>query len=373
MNENSLICRFISEHEDWRDRLKNEYKISIKDDAQYSIFNYGVEANLNEPLVQEANGIIINRDTLEVVCWPFRKFGYYDEEYADSIDWSTAIVQEKDDGIIMKLWWDAINDKWELSSNDRIHAEDEITDEENGVSLVDLFHRAVNYPYLKHSNLEKQFTYIFDLDGYKKTLTTVDPDEIFIWHIGTRDNASGQEYDINIDIEKPVKFAKADSLESCMEIVSRLNYSCGFMGVVHEGVVVVDADWNRIKIKTPEYMMLSELTTGSMCSKIKLLDMVASDSAGVELLCLDYPEYEHWFRYYQYKYSEVCNEIRVFVDSAVKAYKKFGMEYVDKAIEKHKYREFAIQCINEDRDINEVLDSTPIEILERYIPSYVSK
>ena len=49
------------------------------------------------------------------------------------------------------------------------------------------------------------------------------------------------------------------------------------------------------------------------------------------------------------------------------------MEYANKVIENHKYREFAIQCIDEDRDINEVLDSTPIEILEKYIPSYVPK
>ena len=29
------------------------------------------------------NGIVIDTKNIEVVCWPFRKFGNYTEDYAD--------------------------------------------------------------------------------------------------------------------------------------------------------------------------------------------------------------------------------------------------------------------------------------------------
>lgn len=80
--------------------------IGIKEESPYAIFNYAIGCDFSNPIVQEARGIIIDLENLDVVCWPFRKFGNYNESYADKIDWSTARVQEKIDGSIIKLWWD---------------------------------------------------------------------------------------------------------------------------------------------------------------------------------------------------------------------------------------------------------------------------
>ena len=67
--------------------------------------------------IRELGGIIIDCERCEVVCWPFRKFGNHNEGYADTIDWSTARVQEKVDGSIVKLWYDEANGKWQFSTN----------------------------------------------------------------------------------------------------------------------------------------------------------------------------------------------------------------------------------------------------------------
>lgn len=111
MNNNSIICRYISEHTDWRNRLST-LKIMIKESGALAILNYDMECDFTNPVVQEARGIIINTETLDVVCWPFRKFANYGESYADSIDWNTARVQDKIDGSIVKLWYNRAADKW---------------------------------------------------------------------------------------------------------------------------------------------------------------------------------------------------------------------------------------------------------------------
>lgn len=116
MNKNSKICCFISENENWREILKQEYGITVKEEYHYAIFNYGINSDFSNPIVQEARGIIINIENLEVACFPFRKFGNYNESYADKIDWNTARVQEKIDGSIIKMWYGE-NEKWVFSTN----------------------------------------------------------------------------------------------------------------------------------------------------------------------------------------------------------------------------------------------------------------
>ena len=71
--------------------LLEEKCIRVKFANNLAIFNYDISADFSDPVVQESRGIIIDTDSLEVVCWPFRKFGNYGESYADSIDWSTAL------------------------------------------------------------------------------------------------------------------------------------------------------------------------------------------------------------------------------------------------------------------------------------------
>lgn len=82
--------------------------VNIREEYPFVIFNYGIECDFSNPIVQEARGIIIDLENLDVVCWPFRKFGNYNESYADNIDWPTARVQEKIDGSIVKLWWNKV-------------------------------------------------------------------------------------------------------------------------------------------------------------------------------------------------------------------------------------------------------------------------
>lgn len=87
MNEYSKLCCFMAENKNWRNDLEEIYGIRIKEKGNYAIFKYDNNCDFSDPIVQEARGIIIDTEKLTVVCWPFRKFGCYDEYYADPIDW----------------------------------------------------------------------------------------------------------------------------------------------------------------------------------------------------------------------------------------------------------------------------------------------
>ena len=119
-------CEFLCTHPaDWEARLKSPpYLLTIKREGKLAIFNYDLtaeEKDLSEgttyhcdfrlPEVQEARGIILDTEYNQVVCWPFRKFANFGESYADEIDWSTARVEEKLDGSIVKLWYDYEREK----------------------------------------------------------------------------------------------------------------------------------------------------------------------------------------------------------------------------------------------------------------------
>ena len=78
MTEYSYICRYVSSHHEWREVLAAK-GVQIKENGNLAILNYGIDCDFSDPIVQESRGIIIDTKTLEVVCWPFRKFGNYGE------------------------------------------------------------------------------------------------------------------------------------------------------------------------------------------------------------------------------------------------------------------------------------------------------
>lgn len=74
MNKNSYLCNLIANNANWREEVAN-LNVKVKEEGNLVIFNYDIEADFSNPIVQESRGIIIDTSTCDVVCWPFRKFG----------------------------------------------------------------------------------------------------------------------------------------------------------------------------------------------------------------------------------------------------------------------------------------------------------
>ena len=85
------------------------YNLKVKDDGPLYIINYDqIRTRFSHKLCSEARGIILEKESNRIVCYPFDKFWNYSKHNGGKggkIDWDTAAVQEKVDGSLMKLYF----------------------------------------------------------------------------------------------------------------------------------------------------------------------------------------------------------------------------------------------------------------------------
>lgn len=340
-------------------------KINIKAEDNYLIFNYDVGADFYDPYVQEARGIIIDikEKNYPVVCLPFRKFGNYWEGYADKIDWNTATIQEKIDGSIMKLWYNHAG-FWILSTNSCIHAE-KAQVANHDMSYADLFEQAINFKNIEADKLNKDCTYIFELVSPLNKVV-IDYPVTKIYHIGTRNNLTGEEYTIDIGLPHPKEYSINYSLEECINLVNHLYEQEG----MKEGFVVVDANYNRIKVKTPEYLMAHRVKNNGASHKSMLEVVLVGDiPEGIQkTLNTD-------VLYYQYKISELHDNIKYLVDYAEDIYKECDCNRKELAlrIKDMEFSEFAFAYLFKRQSIEELLAEKSINWWAEKIPPRPTK
>lgn len=374
MNRNSRLCCFISEHEDWRDILKDEYKIKVKEEYPFAIFNYGIDCDFSNPIVQESRGIIIDLDNIEVVCWPFRKFGNYNESYADKIDWNTARVQDKIDGSIIKLWWNRMTGKWQFSTNGTINAGTALANQMTQETFLDVIRKADNYNeiILRLPIFNKDYTFIFELVSPETQVVVKYPKQ-HLYHIGTRCNISGQEMDSDIGIEKPKEY-QLKSLDDCVNAAGELNKSDDgqVRGVKKEGFVVVDGNWSRIKVKSPDYLMLHRMSSNANFSKERIIGMIRDRTVSVQDICEDFPNFAHYFKFYDFKIAELEYQVKVFCDLTDRIYEEYSHERktVANIIKKHRLAGLGFKHLDNGKSCCELLKEMPLSQYCKYIPDY---
>ena len=375
MTTNSYLCKFIAEHpDDWEERLNKEYRIKVKKDETYAIFNYAPECDFFSPIVQEARGIIIDTETLSVVCWPFRKFGNHVESYADTIDWSTARVLEKVDGSIIKLWFDAKIEKWQFSTNATIRAEKANIEDCIGLCFDTVIKKSDNYSDIPFDTLNKNYTYIFELVS-PETQVIIKYPTASLFHLGTRSNLTGEEFNTDIGIKKPASYP-ITSLEECIKAAIILNRNENTEKTPNEisgeGFVVVDGNWNRVKIKSPDYIMKHRFHQVRSVAKYDCISMILNGDSTVSTLCENNPNLIPLFKYYDYKLAELKYQAAQMAKLARNLYEEYGRDRKALAaiISKHKLSIIgfrAITCTDKGEDI--LLDLT-VDKLAKLIPDY---
>lgn len=296
----SLICDFINEHSNWEELLSNSpYNLKIKREDNYVLFMYNqIESDFYNPIVREARGIIIDIDRIVPVCWAFNKFGNYGEGYVDEIDWSTAHVQEKVDGSIIKIWNDG---SWHISSNSCIDADKAMLDQ-SGVSIGELVRKTGLY----FSDLDPNYTHIFELVSPYNRVVVDYGSEIKLYYTGKRNMITGIEERVDrIHFLAPAEYNLHD-LTDCLAAVAMLNFNKD--SVEKEGFVVVDGNFNRIKIKSPEYV--AEHHIRSKQPTLKDIYIVWKKNEKSEFLSY-FPAYEEVFDFIDLQKEIILSELNL--------------------------------------------------------------
>ena len=293
------IQKFIREHFDWEQLLAQKpYCIGVQKDRMLGrnliLLKYSqVDSDFNLPLVRECRGLILDRDTLEPVCVPFFKFFNAGESHADEIDWNTAFVSEKLDGSIMKVV--RLGNDLLVSTNGVIDAfKAPIQDQIGfvGKTFGDLFVLGLKYYNLDMESfknlLDEGYTYIFELTSpYTKVVVSWSTTQLHF--IGCRDNKTLQEIRF---MDHPLSkiFHTPDiypltSIEECERVANE--FDCN-----HEGFVVCDGKFHRVKQKSLKYCSLHHMKNNGALSFERGIDIIRQGE--LEEVLAYFPEFsEH--------------------------------------------------------------------------------
>lgn len=260
---------FIEQHSDWENLLREApYHIKVSRETIFgrrlAMFKYSqFDSDFMNPLVRECRGLILDEDTLERVSVPFVKFGNYGEPYCPEIDWKTARVGEKLDGSLCKFV-KFPDGNLLVSTNGSIDAFNTGLQEQIGCpysTFGELIVKALELEMTRHalvgdpmswmsSILEPGYTYMFELTSpYNKIV--VPQTETRLNFLGCRNNETIEEiYFTDHPLTKVFRTPKVfplSSLDDCIAAAKELTLD-------HEGYVVCDAAFNRVKVKSPLYV-----------------------------------------------------------------------------------------------------------------------
>ena len=292
---NTELGLFCHMNENWEELLTQEpYNIKISEDGPYVMFKYNqLSSDFNIPMVREARGIIFRKGQWEnPVCWAFNKFGNYGEAWVEDIDWSTAFVSEKIDGSLMKVWWDG---NWKISTNGTIDAWKAELGDIRMPNFGEYFTQAIEKYYPNCSvflcDLDSDLTYMFELVGpYNRVV--VPYEEPAIYFLGARNKYTGEEFNCSPEVagalgmgrfKLPKKY-QINTLEVCEILTQTFKWD-------EEGVVACDAQFNRMKIKSPAYVMAHYARNNNVITRKHLIKIIV-DNEIAEFLCYaaDYKE-----------------------------------------------------------------------------------
>ena len=268
-----LLLDFLNNHkENWEEKLSSyPYCLSITKDDPYVLFKYvPYTSDMGNKLVQEARGSIFTfnneKNEWKCVCYPFNKFFNAAEPYAATalIDWDSARVQQKVDGSLIKFWYH--NGEWHISTNGTIDAaKAEAMDKHTYYELV---MQAADYNDIIR-RLDPNYTYMFELTSPYNKIVVKYENICQLWYLGRRNMQTFEEDDYDPSflayIRRPMLY-KLSSLSECMAAAKEMDIS-------EEGYVVVDKNFNRIKIKGEAYLAAHKLRQNGVLTVKKVVEL----------------------------------------------------------------------------------------------------
>ncbi len=230
--------------------------IRVTTDPRYSglyCLKYGALADKASDIVRVCRGALIDEwfGQLNVVAYAFDRFFNPNEHCAAEIDWRSAQVYEKYDGSLIKLF--NHYGEWLVSTSGTPGAN--IRFGLMPMTFEQLFWQVFDQVGYHKSDLEPELVYIFELcSTHNKVVVNHKVDTLPL--LAVRQRPSFFELPLSqfagmFQVAQPYTMLR--TLERTVEFASELK------GSEHEGFVVVDKHYNRIKIKSPSYVRMHQV------------------------------------------------------------------------------------------------------------------
>lgn len=285
------------------EKLSNEYQIKVNRHQKYSnlvCLKYSqLNSPMNEIIVQQSRGIILDEaKNWQIISYSYDKFFNYGEPNAVNINWENATVYDKLDGSLMVLYY--YNNNWQVQSSGTSDA----TGAVNGFpfTFADLFWRVWHELNYQLPN-DKEYCFSFELlTPYNRIIVQQNNNDLILH--GVRNLQTLQEENPKFWAEKYdfhlVKSFPLNNWQAILKVAENLD------PMASEGYVICDANFNRVKVKAPQYVAIAHLRSGF--STGKMLQIILTNE-GEEFLAY-YPEWTQIYEQIKEKYDNLVKEIQ---------------------------------------------------------------
>ena len=329
--------------------LNTEFGISSNEFNNLIVLNYSqIDSPKTDPLVRLCRGIIIEKNTYNIVHYPFYRFYNFEEviEERKKFNWDKAVATQKIDGSLWGVF--NYNEEWYISSRSQIGGFNKTNFGE--ITFGDIFDKAI-YPFSRDeffACLDTNLDYTFELvSPYNQIVTPYNDCNIYL--IGLRDKSNDfKEISLieakNIEHIAALINAEIIKLPKIIPLVDENGKFRGFEemkqlaetgNATDEGFVVVD--WSsydnetgafpRVKVKNSSYVALHHLRgtveNGSL-NYANILNIVFKNEQAEVLTT--FPAFENIFSEVEKKFNNFLqdfnknfNEIKNFFEISAEA------------------------------------------------------
>lgn len=238
--------------------LTDELGIVVKFVDDLVVLNYNqIDSPKTHPVVVECRSLILEKESLKVVSRSFERFFNLGEalDTTPAIDWSKAVVAEKVDGSLIKIYHH--KGVWNVATRGTTYAEGECMG--HGVTFCELVYKALGVKDKEEfqakceaSLLDKRTTYIFELTCIENRVVKR-YSGYTLHYLGARKNATGvyiSEYEEDVVQVLGAKLINKYSFSSESDCID----SASVLKDLDEGYVVYQDGVPVCKIKSPAYV-----------------------------------------------------------------------------------------------------------------------
>jgi len=289
-------------NQDGLQAVVERYKLNIHRHEKYPnlvLFKYDqIESPYRHPTIIECRGIILDENNhWSVVSRPYDRFFNYDEAGAAQIDWPSARVCEKTDGSLTTLYY--YDSAWHVASSGKADASGLV---EKVLPFKELFWNTFHDLGYRLPEQYTDYCFMFELCTVPNRIIVAHEKPRLVLH-GVR-NIKTQLEDVPDSYAEQYgwELVKYYNLNNMQEITKSLENTSPSKV---EGYVVVDKFFNRIKIKSPQYVALSHLNDGISDHRLIEIMRNCEDS---EFLSY-FPKYRERFDILKAKYNNLLHRI----------------------------------------------------------------
>lgn len=290
------------------EKLKEEFAINVVEHEDgRTILNYDqIDSRpKTHPIVRECRGLVLDRhNNFNLVARSFgRFFNMYEvEEDTNKFDWSDCIAYDKEDGSLITLYW--FNGEAHLNTRGSFGHGTVGTSEFTwrqlfGLALLNRYNpeaaphsKTEDFKLnelFKNHNFMKPLTYVFELcSSYNKIVTSYQQPTLFLLSVfdGEKElsphTTSFESWSVDIPQPKVQRFHSPAEVQAYIDVISKDRPD-------FEGVVLLDKNGHRLKVKSVKYLELHRTANNG---SVRLEDMVAILLRGdKDEFVLFFPEY----------------------------------------------------------------------------------